>query len=140
MASPNIDEGDEGMRWLKLILSWYYWAYMETFPDWHIRYPWWKVKILESTFLPGFLVLSCKFVLIFPKVYQNNLLWFNSFWTELWIYSCMIIHEIWILSCMIDSWDMNVGLHDYLIIKLFIKIRFCFITIFIPGIGNYDMI
>ena len=35
----------------------------------------------------------------------------------------------------IDSWDMNVGLHDYLIIICFYKIRFCFITICIPGLG-----
>ena len=46
-----------------------------------------------------------------------------------------LIHEIWMLGCMIDSWDMNVGMNDYLIIIRSYKIRLCFITIYIPGLG-----
>ena len=46
-----------------------------------------------------------------------------------------LIHKIWMLGYMIDSWDMNVAMHDYLIIICFYKIRLCFITIYIPGLG-----
>ena len=51
------------------------------------------------------------------------------------IKACMILFKIWMLGFMIDSWDMNVGMHDYLIIICYYKIRLCFITICIPRLG-----
>ena len=66
--------------------------------------------------------------------------------------ACMIMHinDAWLFhkdmnielhACFINiemhdwSWDMNVGMHDYLIVICFYKIRLCFITICIPGLG-----
>ena len=62
-----------------------------------------------------------------------------------------LIHEIWMLGYMIVHKDMNielhyysryinVGLHDYLIIICLYKIRFYFITSYIPGIMNDVMV
>ena len=63
--------------------------HLENGPLIKLRNAWWKVKMLKSAFLPGCLILSCNFALIFSHIYQNIILWFSSFWTELWIYSCL---------------------------------------------------
>ena len=97
----NFSPGDstlEGFRlqwlhwWCDLEIKWPRKAgrlCLENGPLIKLRNAWQKVQILGSAFLPGCLILSCKFALIFSQIYQNNLLWFSSLWTELWIYSCL---------------------------------------------------
>ena len=53
------------------------------------------------------------------------------------LHACFINTELhdWFMRYESWTWLMNVGLHDYLIIICFYKIRFYFITICIPGLG-----
>ena len=75
----------------------------------------------------------------------------HDYFIKIWCWIAWFFIKIWILGCTVDSWDMNVmivhkdtnielhdyyvGLHDYLIIICFYKIRLYFITIYIPRLG-----